>query len=164
MATTGLQFATPLMTASSQDANKDIIWTMAPTLDLSATTTTCSPVTPGNTTTTGMRTTTGTTITTMTTTTTTITTTTGTSTRSATSSSAHGLTAGRTNCKVTSNAGKSFATPHAVTRSASCGTGTLIPSSGTLRTALNTKSLVLLSVWTVLMKLSLTSRNHSLTQ
>merc|ERR1712025_1475538 len=115
-------------------------------------------------TTTGMRTTTGTTTTTtITTMTMTTTTTTGTSTRSATSSNAHGLTAGRTNCKVNSNAGKSFATPHAVTRSASCGTGTLIPSSGTLRTALNTKSLVPLLVWTVLTKLSLTSRTPSLT-
>merc|ERR1711885_119055 len=130
---------------------------MAPGPDPSATTMTHSPVTPGTTTTTGMRTTTGTTTTTMTTTT-------GTSTRSATSSNAHGLTAGRTNCSVNSDAGKSFATPHAVTRSASCGTGTLIPSSGTLRTALNTKSLVPLSVWTVLMKLSLTSRTPSLTQ
>merc|ERR1712147_167342 len=151
--------------ASSQDANMVTIWKMAPGPDPSATTMTHSPVTPGTTTTTGMRTTTGTTTTTTTTTTiTTMTTTTGTSTRSATSSNAHGLTAGRTNCSVNSNAGKSFATPHAVTRSASCGTGTLIPSSGTLRTALNTKSLVPLSVWTVLMKLSLTSRTPSLTQ
>merc|ERR1712149_119476 len=129
MATTGWLSATTLTIASSQDANMVTIWKMAPGPDQSATTMTHSPVTPGTTTTTGT--------TTMTTTTTMTMTTTGMSTRSATSSNAHGLTAGRTNCKVNSNAGKSFATPHAVTRSASCGTGTLIPSSGTLRTALN---------------------------
>merc|ERR1712193_425577 len=136
MATTGWLSATTLTIASSQDANMVTIWKMAPGPDQSATTMTHSPVTPGTTTTTGTMTTTGM------------------STRSATSSNAHGLTAGRTNCKVNSNAGKSFATPHAVTRSASCVTGTLIPSSGTLRTALMRKLLVPLSVWTVLMKLS----------